>query len=262
MRPSLAWSPDGTQLAFGKADGCVQANLYAYDFRTAAIRQLTHFTLDEQYIAFADWSANGNAIAFEYSPTLTSSSLNYRIWTLDLGTGSTRAITSGRYDSDPAWTSEQELVFVRYKESDRSREIHRVSLEGGAVTQITFDSRIAKAQLAVSMDGQTIAFASSDSGGAALFTVPAAGGENRRLVDGHDWEITHPAWAPDGTKIYFTSQRSGHYEIWSYDLVSQMLQQVTRSQARGRIHCAPAIDPNRTRLACFRARFTWCALRP
>lgn len=253
LTPSLAWSPDGKRLAFGKADGCVQANLYAFDFRTAAIQQLTHFTLDEQYIAFAGWSADGNTIAFEYSPTLTNFSLNYRIWTLDIGTGSSRAVTSGRYDAYPAWASEGAIVFVRYKELDGSREIHRVSLEDGTVTQLTSDSRVGKSQLAVSTDGQTIAYAGGDSEGPALFTVPAAGGENRRLVDGHEWEITNPAWAPDGTQIYFTSKRCGHYEIWSYDLASRTLQQVTRSLARGRIHCAPAIDPNRMRLACFRS---------
>ncbi len=251
--PSLAWSPDGNQLAFGKADGCVQANLYAYDFKTAAIRQLTHFTLDEQYIAFADWSANGNAIVFEYSPTLTNIDLNYRIWTLDLATDSTRAVTSGRYDGCPAWVNDRDIVFGRYKESDRSRELYQVSLDGGAVTQITFDGRIGKFEPAVTIDGQTIAYSGADSGGAALFTVPVAGGDSRRLIDAHGWEIANPAWAPDGSALYFTTDWSGHYEIWSFDLNSRLLQQVTRSQARGRIHCAPAIDPSGTRLACFRS---------
>ncbi len=50
-----------------------------------------------------------------------------------------------------------------------------------------------------------------DTGWTHVFVVPAEGGTPRQLTDG-DWNHNGVAWSPDGTEIYFTSNRA---EDWA-----------------------------------------------
>ena len=46
-----------------------------------------------------------------------------------------------------------------------------------------------------------------------------------------------PAFSPDGTKIAFTSDRSGNYDIWVLDLASMELTQITDSRSTDNQPC-------------------------
>ena len=46
-----------------------------------------------------------------------------------------------------------------------------------------------------------------------LYVIPARGGVPRRLTD-HPALDGLPRYTPDGSKVLFTSQRTGHYQIW------------------------------------------------
>lgn len=62
--------------------------------------------------------------------------------------------------------------------------------------------------------GDTMVFASTrDSPFSHLYIMPARGGEARQITEGHANDI-QPAFSPDGAKIAFASDRSGHWDIW------------------------------------------------
>ena len=61
----------------------------------------------------------------------------------------------------------------------------------------------------VSPDGASIVF---DLLG-HIYEMPAAGGDARPLTSGRSWN-TFPRYSPDGTRIAFTSDRSGTEDIW------------------------------------------------
>ena len=61
----------------------------------------------------------------------------------------------------------------------------------------------------VSPDGKTLAF---DLLG-HIYVVPVAGGEAKRLTDGHAWNM-HPRFSPDGAHLAFTSDRGGGDNLW------------------------------------------------
>lgn len=76
-------------------------------------------------------------------------------------------------------------------------KLTRLSFEAGVQTDPTF-----------SPDGQTIAYASNESGNFDIWTMPIAGGAATRLTD-HPAHDIQPAWSPDGRTILFRSDRDG-----------------------------------------------------
>jgi TolB protein len=64
-----------------------------------------------------------------------------------------------------------------------------------------------------SPDSRTLCFASTRDGRAALFTIPAAGGEMRKLPTGGILPATEPDWSPDGKWIAF-SRAVGEFTIY------------------------------------------------
>ena len=69
-------------------------------------------------------------------------------------------------------------------------------------------SRASEGDPAFSPDGETVAFVrSADDTHGALWVVPAAGGEARRLTS-DDVGAAFPRWSPDGERILFGGRRS------------------------------------------------------
>lgn len=76
----------------------------------------------------------------------------------------------------------------------------------------------------VSPDGQRIAF---DLLG-HIYEMPVAGGDARRLTDGRSWNLS-PRYSPDGTRLAFTSDRSGSFNVWVLDRAAGTLSNVSNS---------------------------------
>jgi dipeptidyl aminopeptidase/acylaminoacyl peptidase len=76
---------------------------------------------------------------------------------------------------------------------------------------------------AVSPDGRLVAYTVSrarpDGAGleSALFAVPAAGGEPRRLTAGKE-KLSSPRFSPDGKRLAFVSSRSGKSQVHALEL--------------------------------------------
>jgi len=246
----LAWSPRGDKLIFAKAPGCVRENLYCYDVATAEVTPVTDFGADEQRLSHAGWSPDGSRLAFDYTGMSTNYYLDYRIWILPVLADQPQSVSSGRFDGHPAWVTNESLVFIRYTDSPRAPEIQRLVLDTEPrITPLTEDGRIWKQDLAVSPDGTTIVFSGivfeDDSTPArVLYTLATRGGTSTTLTAPGWWDDVHPAWYPDGRKIFFASARSGHFEIWSLDLQSEQVRQITRSQRRGEERYDPAPGPD------------------
>src|SRR4051812_1538606 len=65
------------------------------------------------------------------------------------------------------------------------------------------------AEPGISPDGSTIAFAS----GGDIWEVPARGGDARLLVS-HPAADSRPLYSPDGTRLAFTSTRTGNGDVY------------------------------------------------
>ncbi len=64
-----------------------------------------------------------------------------------------------------------------------------------------------------SPDGETLVFSGERGGNFDVFTIPAKGGDERRLTTATGID-DGPEYSPDGASIYFHSDRSGRMQIW------------------------------------------------
>jgi hypothetical protein len=96
-----------------------------------------------------------------------------------------------------------------------------------------------------SPDGATIAFCGQRDGAFGIFTIPAEGGEERRLTTAVHLD-DGPEYSPDGEWIYFNSDRTGLMQIYRMRTDGSDLEQVTDD---GWGNWFPHISPDGSTLA-------------
>ena len=140
---SVAWSPDGAELAFlsdrePDSDLFFNYDIYLLNAASGAIRQLTQ-TKSNEYRPV--WSPDGRLIAYEgLKRPMTSSETNSEdthVWTVDVGTGGRREVGA---DADnrqgaPQWSSDGLWLYATVQ-SQGSVGLHRFSTRDGAVERV------------------------------------------------------------------------------------------------------------------------------
>ncbi|OZC02969.1 amidohydrolase family protein [Rubricoccus marinus] len=103
-----------------------------------------------------------------------------------------------------------------------------VSAAHGPTSTVAFEtSEGTWMSIDVSPDGRTLVFDLLGD----LYTLPLAGGTATRITSGAAYDV-QPRWSPDGSRISFTSDRSGGDNIWTMDARGQDMQQVTDESFR------------------------------
>jgi len=127
-----------------------------------------------------------------------------------------------RRDSNfnPEWSPNgRRIGFVHC--SATACEIRVMRADGSDVVTVSGPSRGVPQPPAWSPNGRWVAFADdafdADPRVGAIFVARANGSDLRRLT-GYRSLNTHPAWAPDSTKLAFTSDRDGDGEIFVIEL--------------------------------------------
>lgn len=103
-------------------------------------------------------------------------------------------------------------------EAPRGATIEQVPIQTDEATWMDVD---------VSPDGRTLAFTVLGD----IYTMPITGGTPRRIASGLAWEV-QPRFSPDGSKIAFTSDRSGGDNIWVMNTDGSDMRQVTDEDFR------------------------------
>ncbi|WP_419999765.1 amidohydrolase family protein [Streptomyces boninensis] len=126
---------------------------------------------------------------------------------------------------------------------------------GGRAKRLT-EWELEPTRPALSPDGSQLAVCAFRSGGFHLWLMAPDGSGLRQLTDG-PWDDRGVAWSPDGTKLAFASERGtdavkgGSYTIWTIDVRSGALAQVTKPGAVEDYD--PAWTPHGKRLVFVRA---------
>ena len=134
---------------------------------------------------------------------------NVNIWIQPTGQGSARRLTNGpAVDHQPALSPDGSLVAFRSEREPAG--IYTMSAAGGEERLLVAGGR----QPRFSPNGRWIAYWTGPevSGDAlavihsAIFVIPAAGGEPRRLAEEFS-DAGHPVWAPDSSSLLFAGHR-------------------------------------------------------
>lgn len=243
------WSPDGSSVAYIRNHVWDNGNRSAQSLFVSGLSDETE-ELVEIHSRNPQWSPDGNRIVYQTHNGSVKTAPGYwptHIAMFDVRDSTARRLTGGNtFDFLPAWSPDGKWVaFLSDRGDGMEYNIWKIPADSGAVVQITTgfndlnelgikDDRSPE-KPAWSSDGDWIAFArltKSDIGyNNDIYAVPLNGG-NRTVVVSSPWGEYCPAYSADGTSIAFVSDRSGSNQIWTMNLQTKKLKQITGSADR------------------------------
>jgi Tol biopolymer transport system component len=135
------------------------------------------------------------------------------IWKLERGRPARPLIAHTVRDTFPEFSPDGKRLAFCSKRTG-SGEIFVADADGSNPVQVTSGLGLGQGSPAWSPDGRRIALDSiQPDRTAVVFVVGADGGAAQEVTESQADDY-RPAWSPDGRWIYFTSNRSGRFEIW------------------------------------------------
>lgn len=227
--PGVSWSPDGKWLALAnlplpKGSG----GLYVLSVKTGQRRELTvpHNATD----AYPVYSPDGRWIAF------TRLRSDRDVFIVPAQGGPARQLTS---DSSPksgrvTWTAGSREVVYSARREHGGAGLWRVSIGGGEPRRI-YSTLDFAGNPAISRRGERMAYTESwidtniyrsEGPGFSASGDPGRFGEPQAVI-ASSREDHSPSFSPDGQRIVFVSNRTGHSEIWTSRLDGGQQKQLT-----------------------------------
>jgi Tol biopolymer transport system component len=225
-----------------------QADVYSIDAKT--VLNLTHDkTIGLRTDVQPVWSPTGDYIAFERQYTKGGADL--MVVRAD-GTQPVHSLLPGVsrdiWNCHPSWSRGNVVYFTSNR--DGNFDLYAVSANSTKVLQLTTTTApVQNLGPAVSPDGRTVAFFRTGLpwGVAQLHLLDVATGKTTQLTGNlRGAGDTDPAWAPDGSRLAFTSDRMGSQDIWLVHADGTGLVQVTYG---GSSETHPAFSPNGRQIA-------------
>ena len=227
---SLSWSPDGQVLAISSIGFGFPVNQYKlllHVLNTGSTRHVAFKDATDLDALFPSWSPDGNRIAFNAE---VGGDVNH-IFVVDPETGEVEQITGEDMNNwGAAWSPQGDrIAFVTGNAVDGYR-IATIPSDGGDISLLTTGPGD-EVRPAWSHDGTHLFFqsrlpAEDGTSQGAILTVPARGGPATELI-GPVWKADLATPSPDGHWLAYHSARSGHSEVWLYDLLYGSIHQLT-----------------------------------
>jgi len=220
----LAWSPDGSRIAYANPV-LGERGIYVADADGTDAIRLTDGPND----GHPSWSPDGSRIVFAstaYDPTIAFCDglpgqeflCPTDLYAMDAdGSNVTRLTSEPAAEFQPAWSPDgSRIAFVRVVHGETADEIFNapaifaMAPDGGAarqVSQTTGEWAGSDYSPSWSPDGSRIAFVGFRWEDFGLWVVGADGGGEREIEEKGfafaPWPMNDPAWSPDGTVIAF-----------------------------------------------------------
>lgn len=208
----LAWSPDGTQLAwagFVPAPGVDPADLPEHD----------------DTAAWAPGAEIEDRLSFRFDGAGPVPTGSQQLFVIDAAGGEARQVTRGEAGAsgDFAWTADGTgLIFSADRRPDNGNlapdsELHRVDLASGEIVALT-DREGPDGAPRPSPDGSLLAWTGYDDRrmgyhNVELYVAGPDAANPRSLTAGLDRSISNPRWAADGSALYVQYDDRGRTRV-------------------------------------------------
>jgi hypothetical protein len=234
-------SPDGSRVAFLSELDLFSIALFVADAQSGEVLKRIASSDTDRHIdalSFVEssgtWSPDGQRFAF-----IVIAEGDHQLAVVDVARGAfERRITVPGVTAmrDPAWSPDGRQIAVTGVEGGIS-DLYLIDTETGTSRQLT-DDKYADIHAAWSPDGSTLAFV-SDRGGSTSFDrltyenlqlsfVDVASGRVSSLPLFEGAKHINPQYSPDGSELFFLSDRGGFSDVYRYEFATRKTFQVTR----------------------------------
>jgi serine/threonine-protein kinase len=222
----LAWSPDGTQVAFVRTSG-----IYLRNMETGEERQLTEavepyaptWSPDGTHIAFVSGNRQGMFASYFFGNSAPSS-----IQIASVATGAlTTLLPPDAPHLSPVWTRDGKYMFV-VSGRGGGRDVFRLPMNGGAAAgePVRVTTGLEADAISLSADGKRMIYARrATTSNLWWMPIPEIGSEPsssrdaQRLTHGSQ-RIEAVTLSPNGAYLVFDSDRSGNFDIYVMAVVA------------------------------------------
>lgn len=159
----------------------------------------------DTHLEAPNWTPDGSSLIFN------SEGLLYRI---PVAGGSPEQIPTGfarRINNDHGISPDGTQIVISDQTETGKSLIYTLPFTGGDPVKIT--EKGPSYWHGWSPDGKTLAYCAERNGNYDIYTIPVAGGEEKRLTTAAALD-DGPDYSPDGQYIYFNSARTGTMQIW------------------------------------------------
>lgn len=254
-------SPDGRYVAFFAARGLFGYDLYIADAATGrSLKRLADVSTSTEFDALSfiasagTWSPDGRKFAF-----VVYAKGDHELAIVDAESRDIErriAVPGVGALQNPAWSPDGARIAFSGQVGGVS-DLFVFDLNTRAVNRLTND-RFADIHPAWSPDGRTLVFATDRSSGTdfdrlsfgplALASIDVATSSIRALPGPSRGKAISPQFSPDGSAVYFVSDRTGVSDIYRLNLASGAITQVTNiaTGVSGITNLAPAFSVSPT----------------
>ncbi len=218
----MMWSTDGKRIAF-LSNRSGLPRLWQIPATGGDIKPET------VYPAIGTLARNGQRLVYVDPPGDRSTT----IWRAELSSAGGRAISQKRIVATGSENTGIQLSPDGSQiafESTRSgsSEIWRSNVDGSNALQLTLMRDKGKAGTPRwSPDGKWIVFDHRPKGHSQIYAIDEEG-RNLHAITGGDYDNVVPSWSRDGAFIYFSSNRTGGWQVWRREVSTGRETQVTR----------------------------------
>lgn len=202
---SLAWSPDGTQLAFSAFEqGAVRRNIYMLTLPDLTIAQITGNTVITDHNS-PSWSPDGTQLAYHAVTPNTGGNIDLYIY--DFATDAQERVYAGSHgDYTPRWSPDgATLAFETTGPPHFAPAVYLLDLATGQAEPIN-DTPADTTNPAWSPAGDALVYAAKAAFDQPfnLYVMTVDGNGVRRVTGVPGTHAMEPDWSPDGRMLAYT----------------------------------------------------------